>query len=127
MFDSSLDTVRDRSAINKNLKRVGFPRPPAPVLTGVRQELSQDQGMARSIFLRQELTQDSEPLVTVEAIAVSVHISVTEISLVDAAVAETRVVVLRSFLVSSVALITIVIAPTAVFSALLIALVVTRI
>jgi hypothetical protein len=50
----------------------------------VGQELSQGQGMARSIFIRQELTRECEALVTVQAIALSVLISLTEISPVEA-------------------------------------------
>jgi hypothetical protein len=43
--------------------------------------------MARSIFIRQELTRECEALVTVQAIALSVLISLTEISPVEAVAA----------------------------------------
>ena len=63
----------------------------------------------------QDLTRECEALVTVEAIAVSVVIGLTEISLIDPAVAETRVVVLRGVLVGSLALVARVVALTVVF------------
>ena len=79
----------------KNLKKgEAFQDLPRLVLPGMRQVLMQSQGMARSIFIRLDQTQECESLVTVDAIAVAVVISLAEISLVDAAVAETGVVVL---------------------------------
>lgn len=54
-----------------------------------------------SIFIRQDLTQEFDFLVTVDSIAVPVLVRLTEVSLVQAAVTETRVVVLCGFLVGT--------------------------
>lgn len=73
----------------KNLKRVRlFKTFRGLILPGVGKELIQDQGIARSFF-------NGRPdagicfLVAIEAVAVTVLIRLTEISLIDTAVAET--------------------------------------
>jgi hypothetical protein len=71
------------------------------------------------------LTPESEFLVAAEAIAISVLVGLTEISLVETAVAKTRAVVLCGFLVGSLALVAGVVALTVVSLALLVAFVVT--
>lgn len=45
---------------------------PRLIRPSVRQELIQGQGMARSIFIRQDLTQECEFLVTGDPVAVAV-------------------------------------------------------
>src|SRR5690242_7524509 len=63
-------------------------------------------------------------LVTIDSIAVAVVIGLTEISLVDGAITEPRVVILRGFLVGSLALVAVVVSLTVVSLALPVALVV---
>ena len=79
------------------------------------------------ISTRQDLTQECKSLIAVDAIAVPVFVRLTEVSLVQAAVTETRVVVLCGFLISTLALEAIIATPIAVVLSLLVAFVVTRI
>jgi hypothetical protein len=83
-------SLLNRNAMTKNLKRVRlFKTSRVSILPSVRQELIQDQGIARSIFIKQGPTQECESLVPVEAIVVTVLVRCAEISLIDIAVAET--------------------------------------
>ena len=80
--------------------------------------------MARNIFIRQEVTRNGEALVSVDAVVVTVLVRFAKVSLIDIASAEMCAVILRGFLVGTLAL-EAVGASVAVLLALLLALVVT--